>query len=412
MRIWIIWWWASGMAISSFLSEMDLWWNEVYLIEKNDCLGKKVLITWWWRCNLSNALKNRKEYLSKYIRWWDLVFSLFEKFSPKKTLARFENNWLKLKIEDNFRVFPVSDKSQDVVRIFERNIARNNKINVRFWQQIEDIKLNNNKFLVNTNTENYEFDCLVIATWWNAYSKTWSSWDGYYFARQLWHHVTKLSPSLTSFDIVEGFFGDISGIQFENAWIVFWNQKINWSLIFTHDRISGPLTFALSAYLAHEIINEKNKLKIKFIPNSSNTYEFYNSQIQELINIGPTKQLKNILVELLPKRFVSDILPKYSIDINKTWANFSKEERKKLCHLLSEWLEITLIWRKNWDEFVTAWWVSLDEINYDSMESKLVKNLYFAWEILDVDAVTWWFNLQFCWSGARVIADNITKSCI
>jgi len=120
--------------------------------------------------------------------------------------------------------------------------------------------------------------------------------------------------------------------------------------------------------------------------------------------------MKNILWELLPKRFITEILPNYSIDIEKTWATFTKEERKKVCHLLSWWLELTLNWKKIGEEFVTAWWVELNEIDYKTLESKLVKNLYFSWEILDVDAVTWWFNLQFCWSGAKVIADNIMKN--
>lgn len=405
-KIWIIWWWASGMAIASFLSEIDLWWNELYLIEKNDCLGKKVLITWWWRCNLTNTLKNRKDYISKYVRWWDLVSQLFENFSPKKTYKWFEDNWLRLKIEDNFRVFPASEKSQDVVRLFERKIASNNQIKILFCQQVESVELINNKFTVETSKMNFEFDCLVIASWWNAYSMTWSSWDGYHFARQLWHSVTELSPSLNSFELQENFIKNIAWITFDNAWINYNNHKLSWWLVFTQDGISGPLVFELSSHLAYTTIDKNNIYKIKLIPDISKNYEYYNDIIQTLIKENPTKQLKNILWELLPKRFVSEVVKNY-IDIEKTWANFSKDERKNICHLLSFGIELSLCWKKKWEEFVTAWWVSLDEIDYRTLESKKVNNLYFAWELLNVDAVTWWFNLQFCWSSAYAVSQSI-----
>jgi len=412
MKIGIIWAWASGMAIASFIAEQNLDSCEVHIIEKNNCFGKKVAITGWWRCNLTNALKNRKEYLSKYIRGSNLVEKIFEIFWPKKTYSRFENNWLQMKTEDNYRVFPVSDKSSDVIRIFEKNIAKNWNIITHFLEKVEWVKYLENKFEVKTNKSTYIFDCLVVATWWNAYIATGSSWDWYNIARQLGHTVTQLSPSLSSLEIDEKFCSNISWLTFDNAGIIFDNKKISWWLVFTMSGISGPLVFALSAYLAHTIIDRNNTYKIKFIPNIEKTYEYYDKQIQDLIRENSTKQMKNILWELLPKRFITEILPNYSIDIEKTWATFAKEERKKVCHLLSWWLELTLNWRKIGEEFVTAWWVDLSEINYKTLESKLVKNLYFSWEILDIDAVTWWFNLQFCWSGAKVIAEDIKKKCI
>lgn len=410
MKIGIIWAWASGMAVTSYIAEQNLDSCEVHIIEKNDCFGKKVAITGWWRCNLTNALKSRKEYLTKYIRWGDLVEKIFEIFWPKKTYSRFENNWLQMKVEDNNRVFPVSDKSSDVIRVFERNIAKNKNTTVHFLEKVEGVEYLKNKFEVKTNKTNYIFDCLVVATGGNAYAATWSSWDWYSIARHLGHTVTKLSPSLSSLEIAEKYCSNISWLTFENAGITFDNKKISWWLVFTLSGISGPLAFALSAHLAHNNIDRDNVYKVKFIPNIEKNYEFYDKQIQDLIRENSTKQVKNILWELLPKRFVTEILPNYWVDIEKTWANFSKEERKKVSHLLSWWIELNLVWKKIWEEFVTAWWINLSELDYKTLESKLIKNLYFSGEILDVDAVTWWFNLQFCWSSAKVIADNIINT--
>ncbi|MBP8016517.1 NAD(P)/FAD-dependent oxidoreductase [Candidatus Gracilibacteria bacterium] len=411
MKVGIIGAGASGMAVTAFLGEKNISNLEICLFDKNNSFGKKVLLTGGGRCNLTNSIKNRKEFLSKYVRGQDLVDKVTSKFSVKKTMAFFEKNGLSLKEEDNFRIFPKSEKSIDVIRCFEKIIRKNKNISLCFNEVVEDVNFDG-KYKIKTSKNNYTFDYLVIATGGNTYVKSGSSGDGYEIAKKLGHNITKLVPSLASFQVQESFCANVSGISFPKANLVFGNKKLDGGLIFTHFGISGPVVFALSAHLAYEEISSKKPYKIKFIPDIKLSFESLDSKLQELIKKNPTKQIKNLLQEILPKKFIDEVLYLYLNFLDSNGSRLSKEDRKKICHLLTSGIELNLTGRQSGEEFVTAGGVDLKEINYETLGSNKVDGLYFCGEVLNVDAVTGGFNLQFCWSSGYVIASSISEKLI
>lgn len=392
------------MMVAARLVEIfweKIWEIEIFLFESNSWLWKKVIISWGWRCNLTNWNFDKKFLLSKYIRWWDFLKPHLWVFWPKKIIEFFEKNLVKTKIEKDNRVFPVSNDWKDVVKMFEKIFE--SKIKILYKTKITNIQKNWEKFLLSWEQENFEVDILVLTTGWNAYSHTGSKWDGYNFAKNLGHSITHLWPSLNSFELEENWVKDLSGIvlnaSFELAW-----KKISGPMIFTHFGISGPLVFELSAYLAFEDI--KNK-KIFLIP-SEKKFEQREKIFQTFIEKNWNQKIENILYQYFPKRFVNWFLESINM-VDKKLSSLSKTSRQNITKMLSSWIPLTIKSRRAGDEFVTAWGVKLEEINKNSLESKICENLYFAGEILDVDGVTGWFNLTVCWATGYGVANSIAE---
>jgi len=409
----VIWAWASGMMCIATLIEKWCTAN-ILLLEKNDVLWKKVSITWWWRCNVTSWLTNNKEILSKYIRWADFLKFSVKNFSPSKLYKWFEWHWVPLKIEADMRVFPESNKSEDIINVFSEIFKESDKLEIAFWTNVLSVKKIDWLFIIETNKWNYSSNKLVITTWWQAYQKTWSTWRWYQFAKNLWHKITQLSPSLSSFKISEHYLKQIAWISLQNASILFeknWiSKRISWAMIFTHFGVSWPIIFTLSAHLAHYNISNDSQIPIFIQIDKNKDFKYRDKYLIEEIQKSPNKLIKTILSKQIPDRFIDAIQKQYDIDLAQKWSEFWKTIRKNLCHILSWKLSINLVWRITWNEFVTAWWVDYNEINPKTMESLLCKNLYFWGEIIDIDWETWWFNLHAAWSTGRSIAIDITKS--
>ncbi|MDD2693330.1 MAG: NAD(P)/FAD-dependent oxidoreductase [Candidatus Gracilibacteria bacterium] len=307
------------------------------------------------------------------------------------------------------------------------------------------------QFRITTPKGAYESDILVITTGGNAYAHTGSAGDGYAFAKSLGHTITTLGPSLSSFLTRESWMHELSGLAFQNSGIFFSlsslrsedlsgkseevkrdshpkstsnlsfrekgacvenDKKIELSgpLLLTHFGISGPLAFILSSELAWETIDKNHPKEVYFTPLSDMDFASWEKFLKDQFQNHPKKLITNILTEKLPRRFVEVFVAYYFSHIETTFAaSISRSEREKLSKLLGEGIPITLSERRPGDEFVTAGGVNTDEVNPETMESRIQKNLYFAGEVLNVDAVTGGFNLQACWAGGYSAGKDISE---
>lgn len=412
MKIAIVGGGAAGMMAAATLLENNT--NlEIHLFEKNSTLGKKVSISGGGRCNVTTGIFDKKVLLSKYIRGSNFFKSALYNFPPEEVIKWFKKKGLSLKVEEDLRVFPQSDAGEDVVKLFNRLFS--NKVNLHLVTKVISIEKREKQFELKTQSVKYLFDIIIITSGGNAYKHTGSSGDGYDFAKALGHSTTQLGPSLNSFETKENWCKELTGISLNNAKIIFNNQNktsIVGSLLFTHFGVSGPLVFALSSHLAFEEISKENPKIINLCPDSNSNYSFWENYFLEQFSKNGKKQIKNLDFLNFPKRFILKLLENLSIDESKKAAEVSKEERKKLSTVFSEGIPLTLILRRPGDEFVTAGGIKSEEINSKTMESKLIKDLYFAGEILNIDGLTGGFNLQSAWATGRLAAENILKRLI
>ncbi len=412
MKIAIIGGGAAGMMAAATLLEKRV--NaEIHLFETNNVLGKKVSISGGGRCNVTTGITDRNILLSKYTRGSKFLIPAFYEFPPDKVMSWFESKGVPLKTEDDLRVFPQSDIGTDIVKTFEKLFK--NKINLHLNESVTGISPDSRKeFLLETKNEKYEFNILVVTSGGNAYRHTGSKGDGYNFAKSCGHTITKLGPSLNSFEAKESWCKKLAGISLPDARLEFIQKdkskiSVAGPFLFTHFGISGPLTFTLSSHMAFEEISEESPKEISFIPTSESNFDFWDKELLTAFSKSPKKHVKHIISDYLPKRLAYEILTLHKISLDKKSAEISKEERKTLAKAFSGEIKLTLITRMKGDEFVTAGGVSLNEINKNTMESRITPNLYFAGEVLDIDGLTGGFNLQSAWATGRLAGLSIAK---
>jgi len=386
--------------------------GQILLIEKNSELGKKVSITGWGRCNVTTGLSNTKKIVENYPRGQELLKYALQKFPPTQVIKRFESHNTPLKTETDNRVFPASDKSQDIIQVFEKIFAQHKNIEISYNTTVNSTKRIWDQFEIHTNKWTFTSKKLIITTGGKAYEQTGSAGDGYTFAQELGHTITKLWPSLTSFITQEKKLHKLSGLSFPNAKIIIKNdekQTIKWPLLFTHFGISGPLTFKLSAHLAHAEINKKNPIQIQIQIDKDKNFDYRNNFLINETQNNPKTQIKTILKKELPNKFIEILNQKYKKIFTTTWSEFTKENRKTIAHLLSGKLSLKIIWRKPGHDFVTAGGIKSEEINPKTMESQIIKSLFFWGEILNIYGYTGGFNLQAARSTGRLIATTLLK---
>jgi len=402
MKILIIGAGASGIMAANEASKK--YNGSVFLFEKNNTIGRKVLISGGGRANVCTGFRDNDKILSSYPRGKKLIKYLLYEFSPQNLCEFFEKSGLKLKIEKDMRVFPVSDKSEDVIKVFENEFKKNN-VKLFLGEGIKLISYENEKFNVVTDkNRNLIFDKVIITTGGKAYRETGSTGDGYHFAEKLGHKISKLSPSLNSLILKEKIFSELSGISFKDVKIYSGKTFEIGSFIFTHKGISGPLVFKISSLFAHSEISKNNPLSIfiDFFPNENEE-----SLKEKIFSLASSKkQIKNILSEFLTKSFANIILKLLNIDPEKKINELSKKEVNKIIASLKS-LNIHAIGRSSGEEFVTAGGISLDEIDIKTMESKIQKGLYFAGEILDVDGFTGGFNLYSAFATGYIAGKSV-----
>ncbi len=425
----IIWAWAAGLMVAATILENQ---SEEYLIrifEKNTSPWKKVIISGGWRCNVTTSIDDRKILATKYTRGWEFIRKAMGIFSPWKCREWFEWHGVPLKIQGDLRVFPVSDDGRDIVGVFEDIFAKNrDRVSIHYgegvasvistigdilpWKNEQDISLHSKwqkqgKFIITTSKWSYKADILVITTWGNAYSHTGSSWDGYSFARALGHRVTELWPSLSSFLTGESWLHALSWLAFQDAKI----GDLRWPLLLTHFGISWPLAFMVSSECAWEKIDRDIPKTIGFSPIAYMDSAAWETFLKDQFQSHPKKFITSILSEKLPRRFAEAFVHEYFRHIEETFVwSLARIDREKISRILWKWFPITLLERRPWDEFVTAGWVDTDELDPETMESKIHQNLYFAGEVLNVDGYTGGFSLQICWASGYSAGQSIRQN--
>ena len=414
----IIWWWAAWMMCAATILE---WYQGdelpiIYLFEKNNRLWAKVIISWGGRCNVTTWTFKRKELLQHYTRGAEFLDYSFREFWPKKVRAWFEDHGVPLKQEEDGRIFPISDDGKDVVKVFEE-LFKNHDVQLQFKEWVERVAAKVYEdgsdwwwFKIETDKNTYECDFVVVATWGEAYAHTWSSWDGYAFARELWHTITQLWPSLNSFMCKDERIHACSWMSFPEARLHIPEQKQLKEfgpVLLTHFGITWPHVFVMASYSAFNEVSVENPLIVRLQPDINKWYERWNEFFLKAAKKSPMKQLINIIATEFPKRFVEWLLVEHWLDKYLNIVDLKKDQRKKLCQLLWNGIPLTLIKRRPWDEFVTAWWVVTDEVHPKTMESKITPWAYFVGEVLNVDGVTGGYNLQASWAAGRIAWEGI-----
>lgn len=391
--------------------------DKVTLYEKNEKLGKKLFITGKGRCNFTNA-GDAEDIFNSVVTNKKFLYSAFNGFSNYDTMGFFDELGLKFKVERGNRVFPESDYSSDVIGVLSRRMKQLG-VDVELNTQVEEIITQDGRFKAVKLVDAYNkkrmvsSDKLIIATGGNSYQSTGSNGDGYRFAKTLGHEVTPILPALVPFIVKEEWERDLQGLSLKNVNVTIYDdKKIIYSdfgeMLFTHFGVSGPTVLSASSYAAKIIKNRPLKLVIDLKPalDEQQLDERILRDFEEFKN----KSFKNSLDKLLPKKMIPVIVELSKINPDKKIHDITKQERAGLVNLIKN-LTLTLTGLRGFNEaIITQGGVSVKQINPTTMESKLVKNVFFAGEVIDVDAVTGGFNLQIAWSTAYAAAvhlDNV-----
>lgn len=387
--------------------------HQVILLEKMKSLGRKLLITGKGRCNITSSL-GMEEFIKNTPGNGKFLYSCYQNYTNQDIIQFLKEQGLEVKEERGNRIFPVTDKSQDVLKCFTRKLEELD-VEVRYDTQVTQILVkeaeNSNKVIgVRTNHGNIEADKIILATGGKSYPLTGSTGDGYQLAKELGHTITEIKPSLVP---MESYDKDIckqlQGLSLRNVEIKLVDMEMKkeiykdfGEMLFTHFGVSGPTVLSSSAHLVrYKKIEEKMRNQaIYFIIDlkPALSEEKLDERIQRDFLEVKNRQFKNSLDKLLPQKMIPIIVQRSGINSNKPVNEVTKEERKKLVKLLKNFIIKIKSFRTIEEAIITSGGVSIKEINPKTMQSKKVRGLYFAGEIIDVDSYTGGFNLQIAYS--------------
>ena len=400
---------AAGSMAAIFAAKSG---NEVIVFEKNAKTGKKIYITGKGRCNITNAVGN-DELIKNTIRNPKFMYSAFSVFTSEDVIRFFEEMGCPVKIERGNRAFPVSDHSSDVIKALDMAMEKAG-VRVRYNTPVEGLITNEDGTEIVgirlRDGKTVKGDRVIVATGGLSYKSTGSTGDGYEFAKQVGHTIKDLRPSLVALVAKEKYIRDLQGLSLKNVRVSVKNgKKLLFDelgeMLFTRDGVSGPLILSASSIAGDLFYTEGGVLNIDLKPALS--VDELDARLLRDFTEFKGKALKNALDKLLPKSLIPVFLERTRIDIEKKAGDLTKSERSVIIDLLKHFtLQITGL--KGYEEAViTKGGVSVKEINPKTMESKLVKGLYFVGEVLDVDALTGGFNLQIAWSTGVVAGGDI-----
>lgn len=385
--------------------------HRVTIYEKNEKLGKKIFITGKGRCNITNAC-DTEELFQNVIHNPKFLYSSFYAFTNFDMMDFMEQNGCPIKTERGNRVFPVSDHSSDVIRALSMKL-RDLGVEVCLHEEVEKVLSEDGHvtgILLKKGHRRVEADAVVVATGGLSYPTTGSTGDGYRFAKDLGHKVTDLSPGLVPFVVMEPVVKELQGLSLRNINVrILKEKKVLYEefgeMLFTHFGVSGPVLLSASSYVADKLKKEPLTLSIDLKPALS--AEQLDARILRDFEEMKNKQFKNALVHLLPAKMVPVIVDRSGIDPDKKVNEITREERHEIVAAVKDF-RVTLTGLRDYKEaIITQGGVSVKEVNPSTMESKLVKGLYFAGEVLDLDAVTGGFNLQIAWSTGYLAGSSI-----
>lgn len=401
---------AAGMMAAIWAARQGA---SVTLLEKNEKLGKKIFITGKGRCNVTNAC-DIEDLFPHMVTNANFLYSAFYSFTNDQTMQFFEELGCSLKVERGNRVFPVSDHSSDVIRALSNELKRQG-VKVMLKTEVTDLIIQNGQVLgVECGDKGYSADAIIVATGGVSYPSTGSTGDGYAFAKKTGHKVKEARPSLVPFNTAGDICQKLQGLALKNCNVTIYDEAGKkklyedfGELLFTHFGISGPTIISASAYVGSYLREHSCKVVIDLKPALSR--EQLDHRVLRDFEKNQNKQFKNVLGDLLPKKMIPVIIEESKIEPEKKIHEITKEERAGLVSAIKE-LTITATGLRGFNEaIITQGGVAVKQINPSTMESKEVKGLFFAGEVLDLDAVTGGYNLQIAWSTGYLAGINCVK---
>ena len=389
--------------------------HQVTLYEKNEKLGKKIFITGKGRCNITNAA-DMEELFDAVVTNSKFLYSSFYGYTNQNVIDFFEDAGVPVKIERGNRVFPISDHSSDVIRALER-VMKIVGVKVCLNTEVKSVEAEKGKFnkVVLKDTTTQTADACIVATGGLSYRSTGSTGDGFRFAENVGHKVTQCFPSLVPMETKEPWICELQGLSLRNVEAKILDGKKELykdfgEMLFTHFGVSGPLIISASSYVGKKFMDkngQKKELTLEIDLKPALTEEQLDQRVLRDFEENHNRQFKNAITKLFPTKLIPVMLELGGIDPEKKVNSIEKEERKQFVHLIKH-IRMTLTGLRDYPEaIITKGGVNVKEIDPGTMESKLVKGLYFAGEVLDLDALTGGFNLQIAWSTGYAAGNAI-----
>ena len=400
---------AAGMMAAVAAAENG---HTVTLLEKNEKLGKKVYITGKGRCNLTNNCEV-EELLAAVCVNRKFLYSAFYGFTSQDTIDFFEQSGMHTKTERGNRVFPASDHASDVIAALSGRLKKSG-VKVMLHAEVKELlteaPTRRITGVVLQDGKRIPADAVIVATGGISYRTTGSTGDGYRFAKAAGHQVTECSPSLVPMETAEDWAARLQGLSLRNVEVTILDGKKELyrefgEMMFTHYGVTGPLILTASSVVQKKLAAHPLTLRINLKP--ALTEEQLDARILREFEAAKNKQFKNVIGALYPAKLIPVMIERSGIPEEKPVHDISKEERRALVTLTREF-SLTLTGLRDYNEaIVTRGGVSIREVNPTTMESKKAAGLYFAGEVLDLDAVTGGFNLQIAWSTGYAAGKSI-----
>ena len=403
----------AGMMAACRAGELEA---KVVLLERNNTPGRKLLLTGKGRSNIAKAEFNPRELVKKYGREGDFLLHPLSVFGVKEIIGFFEKKGLKIKTERGKRIFPQSDMASDVLNIFI-DYLRKNKVKIMTNSKVEKILKEKNRVskIILKDGKEISAKNYIIATGSKSFPGTGSTGDGYKWAKEMGHTVTKLRPALVPLKIKEDWPKEAQGLSLKNVELaVFQNGRKKDSrfgeMLFTHFGLSGPIVLDLSGEVGEFL--EKGEIKLFLDLKPALDFQTLDKRIQSDFSKYNNKLFKNCLFDLFPKKLIPIIVELSGIVPSKKVNKITREERYKLVKL-SKGLEMTVSSLLGFNmAIITLGGVSLKEIDSKTMKSKLIENLFFAGEIINLHGPTGGYNLQLCWSTGYLAGQMAANSAL
>lgn len=398
---------AAGMMAAIAAAEHG---HHVLLLEKNEKLGKKIYITGKGRCNVTNACEMDKLF-ENMVSNPKFMYSAFYDYTNMQVMELLQEAGCPLKTERGERVFPVSDHSSDIIAAFER-ILRKRNVNIQLHTTVQSIRTQDGHVtgVLLSDGRKQDADAVVVATGGLSYPTTGSTGDGYRMAQELGHTMKECTPALVPMEIREEWCRQLQGLSLKNVTLTMLcgGKRIYegfGEMLFTHFGISGPLVLSASSFYGK--CKDKSQVSVRIDLKPALSEEQLDKRILRDFEQNSNKQFKNVIGSLYPAKLVPVMIALSGIDGDKKIHEITKEERKNLLDVTKH-LTMQVDGLRDYNEaIITQGGIRVKEVNPSTLESRLVSGLYFAGEVLDLDALTGGFNLQIAWSTGHLAGSSI-----
>lgn len=387
----------------------------VDLFEKNEKLGKKIYITGKGRCNVTNA-SDMETMLNQVVTNRKFLYSAFYRFTNEDMMKLLEQCGCPLKVERGNRVFPVSDKSSDVISALQGELKRLH-VSIHLRKEVQQLLTSSGSESGNVcsgiqlaDGKKYYADAVIVATGGISYPSTGSTGDGYRFAKAVGHRITERRPALVPLTVQEAWVKELQGLSLRNVEVTIFSGKKKLyqefgEMLFTHFGVSGPAVLSASSIVGKKLEKQPLTMQIDLKPALSE--EQLDARILRDFNAAKNKQFKNALGGLYPAKLIPVIIRLTEVSPDKPVNEILRPERQKIISITKK-LSLTLTGVRDYNEaIITQGGINIKEINPTTMESKLVSGLYFVGEVLDLDALTGGYNLQIAWSTGYAAGNSI-----